>query len=897
MQTINAQTIINQVNILALNAPDERSDYATPASTPLAYIKIQTSQRGHVNIINDKKHLAAFAAKVRKNAAAFGGGLIRTSKARPSITWPAGPVKLVAEMLEDGQQGEAAALAIRKCGALFFNHGRAPFMAWAPQSVEGLPNCLASVRCTEASNKWQVIHLETGRKLGRNCATRKAAEASATNDWLHILSEEQRAKVPAMVKDHSAEDARSQYLAAAGITTAEDLQADPAPATKVQKPKTEFSKRVAFAAKHMLAGNKSTRAFDSCFESWDGDAVAAAIYSETLKNENLSAVAWRLLSIHSAKSAFEKCPFGLDFQAWSDALVSAAPTLESFAEAQAAALIESASEAAAVAAIATTEAEEQPQAEELAAVAAMAEGDSHQTGRALIGRVAPAQVDRGQVITSKSGNWSAVFFNCPKSGLPSMRFMHSDEDGRGQEAGRYETGRERMADLQRKAKAADNAAAQRADAAKEATKPAALSITLERLEGPSEECDKPQTVASFEDADNILMAWSATAPDNGCYNKTRACVTWPDGTEYSFRLDLVHHSKEVPSLRSEIASTAEFWTGKRCPDHMTGEQYAATVARCSESDAAFYAHLLELLAKSGHFSKSQPMHFADMLQFIEHLNIQAAGLVGFGVSTYSPDAGKTKNGAITSAEKLTRWGEELKIVVTYEDGTTNHLDARGFAEKTSQRAARHRLDGCMHGAPYLAQLAAAVASKNAAETSAKAQAEKARAQAVQRLVAEYPHLMTWEKAKESGRKMSGHTMAAHNIRLMLKSAFPCVKFSVKSDSFSMGNSVGVSWVDGPTAAEVETITGKFSGGKFDGMDDSYTHTSSPWTDLFGSSKYVNTSRSLSDAAILEIMASIYPDEATRPSLEDYHAGRVRDEHGRSPIYMASHTWTASKAKA
>jgi hypothetical protein len=569
---------------------------------------------------------------------------------------------------------------------------------------------------------------------------------------------------------------------------------------------------------------------------------------------------------------------------------------ETIAAAHAAASIETATEAAAVDAIATTEAEEQPQAKELATVAAMAEGDSHQAGRALIGRVAVAQVERGQVIASKTGNWSAVFFNCPTTGLPSMRFMHSEEDGRGQDAGTYETGRERMADLQRKAKAADHAAAQRAEAAREAAKPAALAITLERLEGPADECGKPQALASFEDADRLLMAWSETAPKNGGYSKTRARVVWPDGTEYSFRLDLVHHTCQMPSLRAELASTAEFWTGKRCPDHMTGEQYAATVARCSESDAAFYAHMLDLLTQAGHFSKARPQHYPDMLQLIDHLKIDAGRLVGFGVSTYSPDTSEAKAGAITSAEKITRWGAELKIVVTYEDGTAARLDAKGFSDKSSARFARHRLDGRMHGAPYLAQLAAAVASKNAAETSAKERADQAHAQALQRLQAENPALMTWAKAKEAGRKLGGHTMAAHNIRIMLKAAFPGVKFSVKSDSFSMGDSVDVSWTDGPTAAEVDAITGKFSAGSFNGMDDSYTYTSSPWGELFGSSKYVNTSRSLSDAAVAEILASIYPEESTRPTVADYHAGRVRDEHGRSPVYMASHTWKAT-AKA
>ena len=333
MQTINAQTIINELAALALVAFDDSINHG-----PVNFIKIKTSETGTIKLRNRPSNINEYASKVRKNAAAFGGGLVRSNqKPRTATIWPAAAVKVVAEMLEDGDKAGAALLAIQKCGAMFFMEGSTPFMAWAPQAVEGLPECLASVRSTAAGGKWQVIHLETGRKLGFNCASRKAAEASALDDWTYILSEEQRTKVPAMAKDHSTEDARAQYLAAAGITNPEDLQAEAAPVRKAAK-------------------------------------------------------------------------------ATAPAPVQAAPVAEVVAEtiaaAQAAAVIESATESAAVDAIATTKAEE-TQAEEVAEVVAMAEGESHQAGRALIGRAAPAQVECGQVIASKSGNWSAVFFNCP----------------------------------------------------------------------------------------------------------------------------------------------------------------------------------------------------------------------------------------------------------------------------------------------------------------------------------------------------------------------------------------------------------------------------------------------------------------------------------------------------
>lgn len=64
------------------------------------------------------------------------------------------------------------------------------------------------------------------------------------------------------------------------------------------------------------------------------------------------------------------------------------------------------------------------------------------------------------------------------------------------------------------------------------------------------------------------------------------------------------------------------------------------------------------------------------------------------------------------------------------------------------------------------------------------------------------------------------------VREALKAAFPTIKFSVKSKTYSGGASITVRWMDGPTAKDVEAVTGKFSGATFDGMIDlkSY-HTS------------------------------------------------------------------------
>jgi len=57
------------------------------------------------------------------------------------------------------------------------------------------------------------------------------------------------------------------------------------------------------------------------------------------------------------------------------------------------------------------------------------------------------------------------------------------------------------------------------------------------------------------------------------------------------------------------------------------------------------------------------------------------------------------------------------------------------------------------------------------------------------------------------------------VRKALKREFPGFKFSVRSDSYSMGASIDVSWTDGPTEAQVDEIVSDYRGSRFDGMID------------------------------------------------------------------------------
>jgi hypothetical protein len=87
---------------------------------------------------------------------------------------------------------------------------------------------------------------------------------------------------------------------------------------------------------------------------------------------------------------------------------------------------------------------------------------------------------------------------------------------------------------------------------------------------------------------------------------------------------------------------------------------------------------------------------------------------------------------------------------------------------------------------------------------------------------------------------------AKKIRGTLKQAFPGVKFSVRSETYSMGSSVYASWTDGPIAKDVDNILDRFKSGSFDGMNDMYVSTGYEWEgQIFNGAKYVSSSRTLS----------------------------------------------------
>jgi hypothetical protein len=117
--------------------------------------------------------------------------------------------------------------------------------------------------------------------------------------------------------------------------------------------------------------------------------------------------------------------------------------------------------------------------------------------------------------------------------------------------------------------------------------------------------------------------------------------------------------------------------------------------------------------------------------------------------------------------------------------------------------------------------------------------------------------------------------AAAQIREILKKEFPTTKFSVKSDNFSMGDSVNVSWIDGVAPRKVEKLISHYQYGKFNGMEDIYECTNR--RDDIPQTKWLSCNREVSDAVYLskleelrgkwDVLANVRPENIRETNRE------------------------------
>ncbi len=76
----------------------------------------------------------------------------------------------------------------------------------------------------------------------------------------------------------------------------------------------------------------------------------------------------------------------------------------------------------------------------------------------------------------------------------------------------------------------------------------------------------------------------AAGLSSGGYDKTKFVVTFADGHTYGGRYDIACNGHDGTTLEQHILSHATFYTGMRCPAHMTAEHYAEVVAQDGRAD-------------------------------------------------------------------------------------------------------------------------------------------------------------------------------------------------------------------------------------------------------------------------------------------------------------------------
>ena len=123
----------------------------------------------------------------------------------------------------------------------------------------------------------------------------------------------------------------------------------------------------------------------------------------------------------------------------------------------------------------------------------------------------------------------------------------------------------------------------------------------------------------------------------------------------------------------------------------------------------------------------------------------------------------------------------------------------------------------------------------------------------------YPYLV-------SDNTKNRYALGAANIRRELSRKWPSVKFSVRSKSFSMGDSIDVSWTDGPSGEEVDKIISKYNTSTFDAYQDLSIGCSDGFNDMFGGSKYVRGSRDYSPEIEKQVRDLV---EANRDNINEF----------------------------
>ena len=286
-----------------------------------------------------------------------------------------------------------------------------------------------------------------------------------------------------------------------------------------------------------------------------------------------------------------------------------------------------------------------------------------------------------------------------------------------------------------------------------------------------------------------------------------------------------------------------------------------------------YTHPLKTSGRP--LSAASTTSHADTLQELARLIAQSTNkdpeqigmdcLIGAAVSYTGDACNQPGTGAIVAINPHGFGKDRASVDVMLEDGrTARSLRLDAFGDRPGDR---YRLRPILHGAPYMAQLSAAAAMRKATLNAASTLAAQQYAADLETLAAQYSHLERAETSHEGG------TLAARNMRRLLKTAFPGVKFSIRSDY----SSARINWEDGPTKDQVHAIVGQFDIGVSDVQTDYHGTKRTPWAELFGGVEYMHLNRAHSEEFVTEALAEYWPahgySKTPAPTATDWRKGQ------------------------
>ncbi|MGF1489497.1 MAG: LPD29 domain-containing protein, partial [Prochloraceae cyanobacterium] len=147
------------------------------------------------------------------------------------------------------------------------------------------------------------------------------------------------------------------------------------------------------------------------------------------------------------------------------------------------------------------------------------------------------------------------------------------------------------------------------------------------------------------------------------------------------------------------------------------------------------------------------------------------------------------------------------------------------------------------------------------------------------------------------------TETAKIIREQLKKAFPkkdypVLKFSVKCHQYSMGASIDITWIDGPSKKEVEALTNRFEGKKYNIEEDLAESRYDNWKGMkirWGSD-YINCCRNTSKQFLERLLQHFREQKNFSAQVEifqniggnySYRPASFKDEEACDELYKAT----------